>query len=649
MKDIRIKSIALLNFKGIRDLKVDFYEDLTTISGRNGLGKTTIFDAFTYVLFGKDSHDRKDFDIKTLGPDGKVIERIPHEVTAELLVSGQEVTLRRCYVEKWTKKRGAAEEVFTGHEEERYFNGVPCSAREYAAKVAEICDESVFKFTTNPLYFTAQKTDVQRAMLFRMAGGVSNEEVAGDRREFRELLAKLTGKNLEEYRRELAAKRKKVKEAVEFIPARIDERRRDMPETEDWKALEARKETLLKEMDALDASLSDISKRAAARNGERKKDADALSAVLTRIYERKAVIQERELKGYYAEKREQEEASERLVSLRKDVERIREKISARGAYVEDLNRQRAALLAEWKEIGTQQLSFGEGDFVCPTCGRTLDMDAIEQKRGAMTERFNADKAKRLEDNKAAGMAVRSKIDEAMADVRALEGMLAEKERLCGEVADLPILGKRIVMPETGSAVENDMEYMSLRAEEESIRKRMAEAPGAVEDTAEIKRRKADIVGEVSDIDARLGRRETIRMNEKRISELEEDLRKLSQELTGLEGEEFTIQQFCRARVEAIEGRVNAMFSEVRFKMFETQINGGEVETCEATVNGVPFSSLNNAGRINAGLDIINAICRFEGVRVPCFIDNAEAVNKVRGTESQMVRLVVSDENELTVW
>ena len=176
-KEITILQLSLLNFKGIRSLTVNFGEHETNIFGANGTGKTTVFDAFRWVLFGKDCNDRKDFNIKTLGKDGKPIERIPHEVTVKLVVGGEEITLKKCYVEKWTKKRGQALETFSGNGVECYYNEVPCSAKEYDAKVSEICDEQVFKLITNPLFFTAQKKDFQRSILIRMAGDVTNQEL----------------------------------------------------------------------------------------------------------------------------------------------------------------------------------------------------------------------------------------------------------------------------------------------------------------------------------------------------------------------------------------------------------------------------------------------------------------------------------------
>ena len=163
---------------------------------------------------------------------------IRDRVSAVLLVDGEVVTLCRRFNEKWTKKRGSAVEEFVGHEEERLYNNVPCSVKEWNEKIAAICPEQVFKFITNPLYFTSQSVDTQRSMLFRMAGGITDEEIAAGNADFAALLASLTGKTMEEYKKEIAAKKRRLKTEIEAIPERIDERRRDVPEAEDWAALE---------------------------------------------------------------------------------------------------------------------------------------------------------------------------------------------------------------------------------------------------------------------------------------------------------------------------------------------------------------------------------------------------------------------------
>ena len=234
-----IKSISLLNFKGVRDFTADFNADITEFRGENGTGKTTLNDAFSWLLYGKDSMGRSDFQIKTLDSDNNVIEKLPHEVSAVLDVDGTEISLRKSFKEIWKKPRGKAEEEFSGHETECFWNDVPVKQAEYKQKISEICDEDTFRLITNPAYFFTMKKENQRNFLINLAGEITNEDLVSRHPEFQKLVSDMTGKTTEEYGREIGAKIKRIKAECESIPDRIDERKRDVPQVEDWNALEA--------------------------------------------------------------------------------------------------------------------------------------------------------------------------------------------------------------------------------------------------------------------------------------------------------------------------------------------------------------------------------------------------------------------------
>ena len=119
-------------------------------------------------------------------------------------------------------------------------------------------------------------------------------------------------------------------------------------------------------------------------------------------------------------------------------------------------------------------------------------------------------------------------------------------------------------------------------------------------------------------------------------------------MADLEGSEFLAEQFTKAKMDTLVKRINGRFKYVSFKMFETQINGGEVETCETLVNGVPFSDANHAGKVNAGIDIINTLCEHYNIYAPIFIDFRESVNNLIDCESQVVNLIVSTDKKLRV-
>ena len=647
-KTIKLKSLELLNFKGIRELKVEFNDDKTNVCGQNGSGKTTLFDAFTYVLFGKDSRDRKDFNIKTLDENNKPIPRLPHEVKCVLEVDGESIELCRRYCEKWTKKRGSAYEEFTGHEEERFYNGVPCSVKEYAAKVSAICDEAVFKFITNPLHFTSQKTDIQRTMLFRMAGGVSDEEVAKGDSAFLALLDKLTGKTLDEYKREVAAKKRRIKEAVEGIPARIDERRRDFYPEEDWPILEAQLEETKAQLAAADKSLADLSEAYRAKDSKRMEIWRELAKVRDAKMERTQEIEAQLLEGYHKQLEELNSIKARLNAISAQRVSLMNALDEKQDKLQELNQKRSGLLEQWKAIKAETLKFDDDQFVCPTCGRKYEPDEIESKQQEMSERFQQDKAKRLELNKQIGLRTKDAIAAVEGEIKTVRETLATLEIESSSLEDSPLLRLKIERPETEGIVAADKRIIELANKETDLKNQIEAMGQGAPDTSEIQAKKAQLMAAIKELDTKLGRRELNKRNAERIAELEAELQAQSQELADLEGIEYTIAQFSKARVNALEGRVNAMFKLVSFKMFEQQINGGEVETCEAMVDGVPFSDLNNAGRINAGLDIINAICEHDGVYAPIFIDNAESVNQLLPTTSQTIRLFVTEDKNLVI-
>lgn len=646
-KTIIIKSLELKNFKGVRELKVQFNDHITSVAGRNGSGKTTLFDAFTYVLFGKDSKDRKDFNIKTLDENNQPIPKLPHEVECILSVDGEEMKLRRCYCEDWTKKRGSATEEFTGHHEERYFNDVPCSVKEYAAKVAAICDEGVFKFITNPLYFTAQKKDIQRTMLFRMAGGVSDAEIAKGNTDFETLLDKLTGKTLDEYKREVGAKKKRIKEAVESLPARIDERHRDMVEAEDWAQLEKELADCRKAQKDYDDSILDMAKKYEAEDESRKSIYTELTKVSGERMARKIELGNALMAEYNAWLIEYNDTKRKIDTTGHEISYVESDIRREEQNLATLNATREKLLDEWKAIKAEELKFSDDEFTCPTCGRKYEIEEIEARQQEMTERFQLKKAERLEANKLKGTAIKQKIMDSEARLVTLRSSLELKQAERQALSESPVMTRQMQKPEMPDVID-DKTYLDLCNRETDLRNQLDGTQGDRSDIEQARADRAHIQTEIDNLVNRLSKREAIRRNEERIAELEEELRNQQQALTELEGIEYTIAQFAKARVNAIEERVNAMFERVRFKMFEQQINGGELETCEAMVDGVPFSDLNNAGRINAGLDIINAICRFEGVYAPIFIDNAESVNDLQPVNSQTVRLFVTEDETLNI-
>lgn len=639
MKSIVIRQLTLLNFKGIRNLTVDFDLNETNIFGYNGTGKTTIFDAFTWLLFGKDSKDRKDFNIKTLDANNQPIERIPHEVTACIEVNGEEINLKKCYNEVWTKKRGSAVETFNGHSVECFYNDVPCSVTEYAKKIAELCDEQVFKLITNPLYFTAQKKDYQRTMLFRLAGDVTNDDVLARYPEFTELVAMLSGKTLEELKREVQSKKRKIKDGIDNIPARIDERKRDMPETQDWGKLEAEIAEQERQLADIDGQIADRSKSYNELTKQKQEIARQLSKVKGDITAREYDLKDKLLAEYNQGKRENENAVQRVATLNN--ERRYKTISLQRAEKElaDYQAERTTLLEEWRNIKSETLVIDDDAFYCPTCKRPLDESDIEAKKEQMSAEFYATISRKLERNKSKGMEVKAAIEAKEAEIASIKNAIFNIDNEIAQITASKAYSTVPAMPDIAPAINADRTIIELRNKAADLQNQLDQEV-ALPETSDLTERKRIIEDSIRANKMWLADRERIAANNKRIAELEKEYTESQAQLAELEGVEYNIQQFSKARIEQVESRINGMFNLVRFKMFEQQINGGEIETCEATVNGVPFSDLNDAMKINAGLDIINAISRANGIVAPIFIDNRESVCEIVPGLAQIVNLIV---------
>lgn len=643
--------MSLLNFKGVRELTVDFDEHETNIFGANHTGKTTLFDAFVWLLFDKDSQDRQNFGIRTYDEDNNIIPKLPHEVSACIEVNGVEINLKRCFVENWVKKRGSQEAVYDGNSEERYWNDVPCSKTEFAKKIADICDESIFKLITNPLYFPSMKPATQRGMLFQMAGDLTDADVAAsDPQRFANLAEQLTHKTLEEYKKEIAAKKRRINQAIESIPARIDENKRLMPEAEDWSALERdikEKEAKIKE---LDGQISDESKAYTAKAKENAEKAKELAEKKRQRTSRESAVRDELLASWYkqtedynnrriAAQQQSFDISQRRKMTEADIRREKEAIVKKQSDVNVLEQRLNRLRDEWRNIKAREFNPENLETVCPHCGRPYEQSQIDRSIEDQRISFNAHTSHMLEENKACGKKVASEVEGLKAGIAKSESVIKEKEALLETLIDKPFTETAPAKPDVTDGIASDQQLQQLDKDIAELEAALAQ-PIDQPDTDFLKDGRKLLMDGIDEDRKHLAKRDTITATLKRIEELEAELKANNETLAELEGIEFNILEFGKAKVALVEDKINSLFSIVKFKMYERQINGGEVETCECLMHGTPYSVLSNSEKINAGLDIINAICRANEVNAPIFIDNRESATDIIDVDSQVINLIV---------
>lgn len=650
MKEVFLKKLILKNFKKIQDLTVEFTDKNTFICGGNGTGKTTLQDAFLWLLFGKDSTNRTDtnFNIKTLGEDGKPILHLVHSVTGVLSINGRDVELQRNYVEKWGSGVNAG--VLQNHATEFYLNGVKLKTKkEYDAEVAAILPEDVFRMITNPLYFPTMKAQDQKAMLLEMAGNVTNEEVANINPKFQELISLISGRTLEQLAKEIASKKSAIKDELKGIPGRIDSVRDAMPESEDWAVLEKEIADKKEKIKDIDSQLADKSKQIEAEFKAKSELQKQIGNKKLAKSQRENEIRQNANKSYHDVLDNISKLEYQVKSKDAEISRKQEDHSRIKANIEALNNDLEVLRGKFYAIDAETLQYPEGAFICPTCKRELEVEDIQAKQQELQDNFNLNKANRLKAVQNEGKEKAAKVEELKKQCSIIQATITqlsnEKEILVHNINECK--GNMPEEQDTQKIILSDPTWLSLSNEIVDLENQL-KAEAKPIDTTELKEAKAILSEAIDELNKKLGKRDTIERSNKVIEDLEDRRDKNNEALAEQERLEFLVQDFQKEKDNKLMERINGMFSLVKFSFISEKLNGNEAITCFCSVDGVPFADVNNASKINAGLDIINAICRSVGITAPIFIDNRESVNDLIPTMSQVINLVVSKDKSLMI-
>jgi DNA repair exonuclease SbcCD ATPase subunit len=634
-------------FKGFHNFELVANGNNIEVFGDNATGKTSAFDGICWLLYDKDSQNKKDFDIKTRDAAGNVIPNIEHEVEAVFEINGKPTSLRKVYAEKYVKKRGSISSEFTGHETSYYIDGVPKSKKEYDAFINNIADESIFKLLTNPLYFNEQlHWQKRRELLIEICGEVSDREVILSNKELAKLPAILNGRKLDDHRKVIAARRSVINDELGKIPIRIDEISRTLPdltgalnrevlqtEINSLKSQQQAKQQELvritsggeiaeqqKQLSQLDSQLLDL------QNKHRTQYSDV-------VFTKKSHLQN--LKSQLSS------VTSRIDNFKYDIKNNNDRIAINEEHCERLR-------VDWHTADNQKFEFND-ELSCPTCKQSLPEDQITKSRETALSQFNLDKSKKIESINSYGQNARKMIRELQDKNTEINGLIAalESEKQSIEQSIIALETEIAAMGEIPD-ISSNPEYQALSMQKLSIQEKINNIN--TEKESVLRQIKADIGLIEIDMAARersIAQLDNAEASKKRIAELNQQEKELSAEYEKLEGELYLTDQFVIAKVNMLESRINSKFKFARFKMFDVQINGGLNECCETTFNGVPYGGgLNNAGRINVGLDIINTLSDHFNFVAPIFVDNAEAVTKLTEVKGQVIKLVVSEPDKV---
>lgn len=652
MKKVIIKKLTLKNFRGIKDLEINFNEHETSVSGENSTGKSTIFNSFCWLLFGKDKEDRKDFNIRPV-INGESLRRVDCEVVGGFLVDGEEISLRRVFKERWVKPRGEVDEVFKGNETETFWNDVPVNISEYQRRIGEIfLDESIFKMVTNPLYFPTLDWKLQREQLFQLAGTITDHEIAAQKPEYAALMDKITGKSLVDFKREISARKKKLKDELDTIQPRIDQTHKLMPEKVDFTALEVEIESLENQIKNIDEAITDKTKAirqqyesVQAKQGEINKLKQKRQQVL---HEAQTAAKESAFEEN-ANRRNLESniklLESEISSLERSIQSSERELKSLNERIEQREKEVVAKRQEWNDENAIEY---KGDDTCHECGQLLP----EERRANARKSFSESKQRKLIQIREKGLGINTEIEQINKDAADVTKTLeSSRNELKSKQDDLGSLKTNLseiqTVDESEVKPEELPEYVELSSKISELEATIDDGTEEI-NTTELQNRKKDVSAKLDSAKGELKNRDLITKYQGEIKELDAKGKQLAQQIADVEREEYTIQNFTKAKIDECERRINGLFTMVTFKLFEYTIDGNESETCIPLVNGIPFGAANTAGQVNAGLDIINALIRFHGVSAPIFIDGRESVNRLIHTESQIINLVVSHDKTLII-
>lgn len=627
-----IKQIILQNFKGCKNATYIFDGKNVTVCGANGSGKTTIFDAFTWLLFGKDSIDNAKFEIRPLNENGEQIHNVEISVLAELEIDGKNVELKKVQKENYVTKRGSQHPILQGNKNDYFIDDYPRSEKDYKEYINGIVSDDLFKMLTNPTYFPNMHWKEQRATIMKFASDVSDVELATEDSRFAELLPEIekapsTDDIKAKYQKTLNELKKKQTE----LPVRIDEVSKNKVDI-DVAELELQRNTLKEQISENKAKQEDISKQFE----EYQKLSDGIMELkfaegeLQRKANEELINKKKELQAQIDEK------NDFLINIGNGIQKNNREIAGYEFTIENQTKQKERLAELWKSVNTEV--FDENTTICPTCHRELPAEEIESLRSA----FEKSKAERLAKIEKDGMECKQDIENAKAMIPKLQECnkdnLSNKEKLEKEVANLE---KQLSELPTSIDISDTEEYKAIQSQ---ITEK-EEAVGRMNDCSfnrqAIALRIDDLQSQLTEVEKKIVLSENNAKIDERISELQTEQREVAQKIADQEKILYLLDEFIKYKLDKISDSINNQFELVNFVLFRTQINGGIAETCECQYQGVPYSSLNSAAKIQCGLDIIRSLQKMYDTYVPVFIDNRESCTNIPAMDCQVISLVVS--------
>ena len=656
MKKIIFKSLSLLNFKGIRNLHVSFGENLTVISGRNAAGKTSIADAIMWVLFDV-GYDGNKLEPKTFDKNHEIIKEIPHEAELTLLVDGDQIVLKRSLSDAWKGDKCTNTYKY-------YVDGDVTTAGDFKKVVESICPDSVFRRISSATNFCSLPWQKQRELLESLADQYTSQDITQGDERFDFVVEELKKKSIADLIHHIKYKRKEVQKQLDAVPVRLAELNKSLPEAQDWDALSAEIENLQEKLGEIDQKTRTIriggadkvrydgilKKIEFAEKRKRNMEQGAMNLATEQATKHQSDV----ITTNIAVKKAQSLVDDLKATMRGYTEseiHAKDKKEECESKVVDINNR-------LDELSKSRWSWNAEDGICPHCGQPLPAEDVERIKKESKDRFNERKSNASKKIQEEFNGIQQEYTDAK---NILEKLYNDRMVTTNQLVKANKTLKEAEFKKLEVDAEKPKTYEQILAEKEEYQQVVKEIadlqaeinePSASSDEnakmlAELEKEREPIGIRYNEVLELLATKETYDRISELIEKAKQDKESYQNQLDELDEQLDLANEYNKKSCQLLEENVNGHFSYVKWSMFTQDLDGNMKPYCECYHDGVPYSRLNGAAKVNAGIDIANTFSRFYQVSAPMVLDECESVNDpIYSGDQQQIRLKVTTDDKL---
>lgn len=667
---VEVKKISLVNYKKFPSKSVDLFPR-TEISGRNREGKSTLQDAYLDVLTGKMANGTEPTSIRRK-ENGVEVPKVDVVRELTLAIDGKEKVIRKITKQKWRKPRGQSEEVFDGNETSYEIDGFPAKSKDYTEFIQSIAEPSTLLMCSNPKPFldTLQKSTAESRKVLEKMSGFDIAQFMEENPQYAHVEEITKGHSVEDtlkkLRKELNAQKKKVDAKNTEIAYETNR----TVEAEDTSSLESKKQELNAELSKLEEQegiLEDSAKGYDSLSYEIRGLKSSRDGLVSKANEWLRARQKfiSDTVSELRLKKSEKESSIRIIGMELD-NHIREAQQAKA----DLDRARQDYPRikemEWDDSELKAIeaeTFNDSDTICPTCGQELPDEQIAELRASFEEKkkarieaqlkvkesFESEKQEKLKYVCDLGNTSAAKLKKTNEEINKLQSEISAAQ---DEVAELTkqIEEEQSKFTELPESVDmtNDEEYLSVTARIAELKEKLKSFDDVPGKKQELRMQISNVMKQISNMDADIKiAQAAVTEKEKRVAELNEELKDLGQVQADIEKNIDTVLNFSIQKNKELAEKINPFFHHFQFSFLDYTIDGNPVETCKMICNGVNyFDGLNYSDKILCEIDLLRGLQALNGLNLPIFVDNSESVNATRlpSAEQQMIVLRVTDDD-----